>query len=237
MTVRRSTEELAMRALIEPELRRLYPGARIVHEPSLRYSESRLDMAAITARDIVGVEIKSSRDVIDRLERQLRSFAPICAKIILALAPCWNEQLPHRIEPMIRKGAEIGRRHIAQYTPAQQIVEDIGGAIEIWTVDAESGRVERTREVYSANDAPWLAKMLELLHVAELTQVAAAHRIPPAERHDRLVRQCVELMTGSEILKAVCGALRARDAFAAGSDAPIGALRSVERDSRLGGAA
>lgn len=223
-----------MRALIEPELRRLYPGARIVHEPSLRYSESRLDMAAIAERCIVGVEIKSSRDVIDRLERQLRSFAPVCARIILALAPCWNEQRPPVYEPLIRNGEQVGQRCIPQLTPAQRIVEDIGGPIDIWTVDAEAGRIERTRQIHSENTTPCLGRMLKLLHVAELREVAMAHRIAPPERHDRLVQRCFEEMTGREIVKAVCAALRARAAFAAGSDAPIGTVRAVERDSRLG---
>jgi hypothetical protein len=65
--------------------------------------------------------------------------------------------------------------------------------------------------------------MLDVLHVSELTAVAARHRIcaPKRAHHHDLLRLCHDLMTGREIVRAVCGALRARDAFAAESDPPI----------------
>jgi hypothetical protein len=213
----RSSEELDMRRLIEPELRRLYPDARIVHEPSLRYSECRLDMAAIRPTEIIGVEIKSSRDVMDRLEKQLRSFAPICSKIIVALAPKWNEKLP-----MTEKAGKGYTAFVPQYTETQQIIRGIGGhMLETWTVCADTGRVEVTDHCYSPNQMPWGRKMLDVLHVAELHQVMFKHRIAPGKNHEQCVRACHDLMTGREIVAAVCGALRARDAFAKGSDPPI----------------
>ena len=64
MTTNRSSEELAMRDLVVPELRRRWPTARIIHELPTRYSSNRIDLAAVTESAIIGVEIKSSRDVI-----------------------------------------------------------------------------------------------------------------------------------------------------------------------------
>ena len=104
MPVNRSSEELEMRALIVPELRKRYPSARIIHELPLRYSTNRIDLAAVTEDEIVTVEIKSSRDVVDRLERQLREFAPISSRLICALAPKWNEKLPYLVTESARGG-------------------------------------------------------------------------------------------------------------------------------------
>ncbi|MBN9021299.1 MAG: hypothetical protein J0H08_04230, partial [Rhizobiales bacterium] len=91
-----------------------------------------------------------------------------------------------------------------------------------WTVDAEAGTTEVTDRAYG-RPLPWLARMLDLLHVAELVAIAGRHRCWQGKRpvHLDLVRACADAMTGREIVAAVCGALRARDAFARDSDPPI----------------
>jgi secreted trypsin-like serine protease len=65
--------------------------------------------------------------------------------------------------------------------------------------------------------------MLHMLHVSELGRIATRHRVSFGKRttHKYLYEECSDLMTGREIVAAVCDALRARDAFASGSDAPI----------------
>lgn len=220
----RSGEELAMRALIVPELRKRWPSARIVHELPLRYSTNRIDLAAITETEIIGVEIKSSKDVADRLEKQLRGFLPICRRVIVALAPKWNEKLPAIEKPVRRRGVSYTSR-VPQETAAQAAISRVGRyQIETWTVDADAGSIEITE---SGHDAafPWTGRMLDVLHVAELCTIAERHRClsigkrPP--RHQTLVRACHDLMTGREIIGAVCRALRARPVFGAASDPPI----------------
>lgn len=218
MTTNRSSEELAMRALIVPELRRLYPGARIVHELPLRYSTNRIDLAAITETEIVSVEIKSSRDVADRLEAQVRAFLPISSRVIVALAPKWNEQLP----PLEVK-RERYTSHIPQYTQAQEVIRRIGDeAIEIWTVDAAQAAIQVTRPAFRQSHG-WTWQMLHILHVQELAAIASAHGVWQGKRpvHIDLVNACADLMSGREIAAAVCAALRARSAFAVGTDEPI----------------
>lgn len=214
----RSSEEMQMRALIAPHLRSAYPGSRIIHELPLRYSTSRIDMAAVLPDKIVSVEIKSSKDTLSRLHAQLLGFAPICDRVVVALAPRWNEQLPDK-----REAREWGWSSSPQYTEAQQIVRDLPYRhIAIWTVDHETGDVTPTKP---CNDLrlPWFAELLDVLHVAELLEVAQLHRISVARRptHEHLVGQCAELMTGREIRRAVCRALRARSGFAKESDPPI----------------
>lgn len=218
----RSDEELAMRDLVVPELRKRWPGARIVHELPLRYSERRIDLAAICEDKIVSVEIKSSKDVADRLEAQLRAFKPVSSLVVAALAPKWNPKLPMReLEP--------GRAWTQQFTPCQEVIRGVGG-IEVWTVDAGAGAITRTERGYSENDTPWLAEMLDMLWVSELKAIAGAHQVCMSKRptHHDLKRECADLMTGREIKRAVCRALRRRPAFGAGSDPPIEATPSIQ---------
>lgn len=196
----RSDEEMAMRDLIVPRLRSAYPSARIIHELPLRYSSSRIDLAAITESQIIAVEIKSSRDVIDRLEAQVRAFLPVTAKIIVALAPKWTA--PDHVE-----------------TP--ELLRRIGGHVETWKVCAESAAVEVISGGWRTSEAPWSSQLLDMLWRAELEGIANGHRvcIPKRASHIVIRNACEEMMTGREIRSAVCRALRRRKAFDKASDA------------------
>ena len=219
MTTNRSSEELEMRALIVPQLRERYPTARIIHELPLRYSTNRIDLAAVTETDIVSVEIKSSKDVMTRLEGQLRAFAPISARVIVALAPKWNEKLP--VEVIERKNYTS---YVPRFTETQTLIRSVGCSwIDIWTVDAAQGLVEVTQDSTYREHVPWVARMLHMLHVTELADIAERHRITIGKRptHLSIYRECCDLMTGREIIRAVCRALRERDAFCDGTDPPI----------------
>lgn len=56
-----------MRRAIEAWGRERWPDARLVHELVVA-QERRIDMAFIQPGNIVGIEIKSSRDTLDRLD-------------------------------------------------------------------------------------------------------------------------------------------------------------------------
>lgn len=225
MTTNRSSEELQMRALIVPRLRTMYPSARIIHELPVRYSTNRIDLAAVTPREIVSVEIKSSKDVADRLEAQLRAFLPVSSLLWVALAPKWNEKLPMT---ETRNEARGYTSYTLQFTPAQEAIRRVRQyGIGVWTVDANSGLVKETDAALPVHPQPWTAAMLDMLHVAELCEVAARHRICLGRRpnHKQCVEACVEVLTGREIIAAVCAAIRARDAFDKASDPPIANAR------------
>ncbi|MTJ93865.1 MAG: hypothetical protein F8N36_13555 [Desulfovibrio sp.] len=227
----RSAEELEMRALVAAELRKQYPAARIVHEMPLRYSTNRLDLAAITPSQIVAVEIKSSKDVLSRLEAQLRAFGPVCSKIIVALAPCWNEALPHIEEEHPPKTARDGqilspgwKSYRQQYTEAQATIRDARQRfswIETWTADAATGAIAVTEAGYRENPWPWHGEMLHILRVSELREIAEQYGIASRTVHKELVMACCQNMTGQQIIAAVCRSLRLREGFAAGSDMPV----------------
>jgi hypothetical protein len=219
----RSSEELAMRDLVVPELRRRWPTARIIHELPTRYSSNRIDLAAVTEDVLIGVEIKSSRDVIDRLEAQLRAFEPICHGLLVCLAPKWNLKLPS-----VERKTKLGTAFDQQWTEAQEVVRRVSTLIPIWTVDAAAGAVDSEdgwilERRYLQERKPWSAKMLDVLHVSELVRVAERHQIATGRRdnHSTLVRACHDMMRPPEISRAVCRALRERSAFCAGTDAPI----------------
>lgn len=219
----RSAEEGAMRAIVAQHLRARWPFARVIHEFPLRYSRSSIDMAAITETDIIGVEIKSSRDVIDRLERQLRGFVPICTKIIVALAPKWNEKLPSLEKP----GRRGGTIYESQLTEAQAVIARVQEtSIETWTCCHETETMKNTNGGWGSQKLPWPARMLDILHCVELELILSGGIVPHKPRaHELLVRLVHDRLTGPQIIKAVCRALRTRPGFAAESDPPVPGTR------------
>jgi len=221
--VNRSSEELEMRKLCASELRKLWPDARIIHELPTRYSTNRIDLAAVTETEIVALEIKSSRDVADRLEAQLRAFEPIAHRLIVALAPKWAELLPPREETRKMPRGSTYTAFVPQYNEAQAAIHRVGSwKICVWTVNAEAGTVQRTPLSYRIEQS-WARRMLDILHVQELVVIAGRHRVSShlKSTHFDLATRCAELMTGREVERAVCAALRRRDAFDQASDAPI----------------
>lgn len=89
MTTNRSSEELVMRDHIEAWGRAKWPDARVFHE--LVVSDCRVDIAFIRPKDLIGVEIKSSKDVLTRLEKQVRIFHNHFPEFWVAIAAKWKD--------------------------------------------------------------------------------------------------------------------------------------------------
>lgn len=89
MTANRSSEELTMREHVEGWGRKKWPDARVFHE--LVVNECRIDIAFICPNDLIGVEIKSSKDVLTRLDKQSRVFREHLPEFWLAIAPKWKD--------------------------------------------------------------------------------------------------------------------------------------------------
>jgi hypothetical protein len=202
-----------MRDLIVPVLRKRWADARVIHELPLRYSSNRIDLAAVTPSEIISVEIKSSRDTSDRLEAQIRAFLPVSARVIVALAPADNLDLPGKMQST--KG---GSRWVKHWTEAQAILERIGSGqhIERWTVCHETGRIEQPYWD-RRYQVPWTARMLDMLWNSELETITGGR----TGTHEYLVRVADMTLTGAAARRAVCRALRARAAFDVASDPPI----------------
>lgn len=67
-----SEAEERIRAKCEAALRQQFPDARIIHELVVQQGSCRLDLAAVTPSRIILVEVKSERDVLTRLPRQVK---------------------------------------------------------------------------------------------------------------------------------------------------------------------
>lgn len=81
-----SVAEERIRAKAEAGLREVWPDARIIHELMLQQGGCRIDLAAITTDRIIAVEIKSERDVLDRLARQAEQAREVADLFCVVLA-------------------------------------------------------------------------------------------------------------------------------------------------------
>ena len=84
----RSSEELSMREHVVAWGRARWPDARVYHE--LDVGDCRIDLAFIRPADLIGFEIKSSKDSLDRLEKQMRVYGQHLPEVWLAVAPKWE---------------------------------------------------------------------------------------------------------------------------------------------------
>lgn len=230
----RSDEEIAMRRLIEPKLREYYPGARIIHELPLRYSSNVIDMAAVTKDLLIAVEIKSSKDVIARLRKQLTQFRYVAHGLIFAPAPKHHVKTTrHIVDYADGTSEELGmlqapdrgrvvmrRQHVPVRSEAVLIAEEIDGVM-VWVTDVSQSLI--VTPWTPALSLPWPAKQLDMLHNEELLIVAKQYQAFLGKRptHDALVRACVRVMPQPQIDAAVCWALRTRNAFDPMSDPPL----------------
>jgi hypothetical protein len=84
-----SPEEARIRYALAAWGHRRWPGYRCLHEVPL--SERRIDMAFVGVKDIVGIEIKSSRDRLDRLEGQIEEYRRWLPEVWVAVATKWRD--------------------------------------------------------------------------------------------------------------------------------------------------
>jgi hypothetical protein len=190
VTTNRSSEELAMRDHVEAWGRARWEDARVFHE--LVIGECRLDVAFIRPKDLIGVEIKSSKDVLTRLEKQKQIFSQSLPEFWLAIAPKWKDS-PDK--PYFRNEIVVGENGVE---PALY-----GG----W-------QPFRNSVVYSG--------MLELLWADEARAIAARKGCLSGKYTPRhaVIPELALRLTGAEILEEVCRELRGRPTkFKA--DAPI----------------
>lgn len=198
-----SAAEIGMRKAVEAWGRQRWPGARVVHE--LVVGQRRIDMAFIARDHLVGVEIKSERDVIDRLDGQLATFAKHIPEVWLAIDRKWTDQ-------------DHGNWTVGRITVSEGIA--IEGLI-------------RTNAAGGSFTSQWPARvarritvqMLDLLWAGELQSIAARHGLglPKRASMGRTIPAIARALTGDQIVAEVCAELRARNAFPRfpASDPPV----------------
>lgn len=196
-----SEAEARIRVKAERLLRQLWPDARIVHEIDL--GGVRLDLAAITPERLILVEIKSERDTLSRLERQVEAASSIGGLVLVMVAERWVAGFPRlrgRCLQMVEDGDDfmcfLGERY--RYPLTVNHVRD----------DADR---------YDNRRLMGLLLKPELYALAKPYGAKTKHDVPALQQiaHERL--------TGQEIRRGVMAALRARH-FGWTCDAPAGSL-------------
>lgn len=196
MTTNRSSEELEMRQAVEAWGRARLPGCRVMHE--LAVNSCRIDLAFVGDADLIGVEIKSSRDTLDRLDRQWDEFNYCLPEVWLAVAPkyAWGKRPP-------------GGKWIAN-----EIVVDGATIVSDGTPFQKKRGADRNWHVLSA--------MPMILHVAENRRILDRYQIKfPKNAPQRVMQPLIARhLTGDQIMREVCIELRSRSTGWI-ADAPI----------------
>jgi hypothetical protein len=215
----KSSDELEIRSYVVSRLRTLMPSARIVHELNVAgQGTNRIDVAAVTPIAIVGVEIKSKKDTLKRLDEQLKAFRQCCHFVIVAAhekhfaewrSEHWRDDVPS--ESQLNHPLFFGERHrFGRHVWRYPVPEPILGQ---WRTDFDPHKDLLTQ--------PRAAHMLDMLWASELHAECHRHRVSCNSRSTRgdMIRDMVWLMTGKEICHAVCRQLRGR--VFAEADPPI----------------
>jgi hypothetical protein len=189
VTTNRSSEELQMREHVEAWGRKRWPAARVFHE--LVVGECRVDIAFICPNDLIGVEIKSSKDVLTRLDKQASVFGACFPEFWMAIAPKW---VGHPDKPWFHNEIVVGEEGIVP--------------------DRFYHRASRNKAPYNAMLGLLWAD--EARAIAARKGCLAGKRTPLQTVMPELALR----LTGAEILAEVCRELRGRGTkFKA--DAPI----------------
>ena len=229
-----STAEREIRDAVVARLRELVPSARIVHELNVAgQGSNRIDVAAIRPDGIVGVEIKSEKDTLKRLEEQWTVFSRCCHYVIVAAhEKHFAEYRDERWRDDVESDSDLNhplffgkygqRRYVWRYPRPDDANKSRWGASRPWQFSFAADVVPR-RPLSNVD-------MLQMLWASELREECGRHRIAANSRATCpwMIREMAMLMTGREVRDAVCRQLRARS-FAE-ADAPIYELTKAKSE-------
>lgn len=193
-----SSEEAQMREAVIAWGRAKWPNSRVIHE--LQIGGCRSDLAFVLPDNLIVVEIKSSRDVMDRFENQMRQYTRHAPEVWVAFAPKWFEHVKHH----------------APYGVGWLQVAD--GKIEETFVFSQHYTSDKPAQMDAMRTVP----MLYLLLKPELQSLGRQHGLKIKSKMDcvTLYRVLARGLTGDQIVNGVCNHLRARPVGWV-ADAPI----------------
>ena len=215
-----SAAEREIRDAVVAKLRTVRPGARIIHELNVcGTSSNRIDVVAVTPACIVGVEIKSERDKLDRLGEQWPAFTACCHVVIVAAHQKHFREYRYAGQPENIPG-DMRLNHPLFF-------DDWSLRTNVWPYPepgadrwgAGPWHLPIRHDLDVRQPRAW--SLLSMLWAAELRAECARHGLPSGQRvtMPSLITSMVWSMTGREIAEAVCRQLRRR-AFAE-ADIPI----------------
>lgn len=114
-----SDDEEMMRVAVEAWMRARWPAARIIHELNIAGGTVRLDLASVGDEELRLVEIKSRKDVLDRLPNQIKR-AKECAQEVWV---CIDEKHQAEFDAKAQKESGWYAIGLLVLKPDGQIVE------------------------------------------------------------------------------------------------------------------
>jgi len=188
-----SAEEHDMRVAVAAWGRSRFHGCRCVHEVTL--GDGRIDLVFVGEKNLVGVEVKSGRDKLDRLDRQIAEYSRYLPEVWVAIAPKWEGKIKnsHRMNIIVVEGGGIRDACPERRRPHR---DDL-----VCT---------RLLEVLWRDEAARIAQRTDVIPGS----------IPTNQPRHLILPMLARLLTGNEILREVATELRGRPAFGAASDVP-----------------
>lgn len=202
MPAYRSEAEAEIREPVVARLRELMPRCRIIHEiQSACQGRTRIDVLAVTETRIAAVEIKSSRDKLDRLPTQMSEMHGSAHHVIAAL---------HRKHFEITENPKLG---LVVRPPKEARYDG-----QVWGFDLPDGpwsEQYRRHELRSKWDKIRLCLPggARILWREELREIVSRHALTKASSK-LTIPEMLDLMewnlTGATVTREVCAALRRR---------------------------
>lgn len=217
MPAYRSADEGEIREAVVERLREMMPNARIMHEVNAASFGNRIDVLAVDRAEIVAVEIKSKKDKLDRLPAQLTAMKGVAHHVIVAL----HEKF--LVETVTNQWSAHTERDGVFYRGAlPEMIDRWGSKVTSWVHPPRDRRL--SAEYKFSSDHLWRAPQpvfaetlpsgaLDMLWQAELVTMCSRHRVPANRRAtmDFMRRALRWHLTGAELTRAICTALRERN--------------------------
>lgn len=218
MPAYRSPAEAEIREAVVAFLRQQRPNARIIHEINTSLGGTRIDVLAVDRAEIIAVEIKSSKDKLDRLRDQMQGMNGVAHHSIAVLHEKFLSE-----EYSTNSSAAHHERNGAYYMMG--LPGDFRHMRGIWIYPQRSrsllpnGRdgYARWPEISLALQEPLPAKALWMLWKDELLDLCRGLSIQAGKRPScaSLINALRWNATGRDLTLGICRALRSRECIEA----------------------
>ena len=205
-----SDAEKRLRDKADAELRRKFPDARIIHEFDV--GGRRLDIAAISPDRMVLVEIKSERDVFDRLPRQLAAAMPVAAEVWLCIPPSHSKAVERRRHSQLFDEAhKIPIRGGYTYAKNPDYIPELFDIeLQIETEIGFENPNGAARTKFGIHPMDRLLDPRALLRLLLQDELLGLMKCPMRWTCEMIVRKALEELTGRQIRQGAYAAIRER---------------------------
>lgn len=211
MPAYRSEAEAEIREPVVARLREIVPGCRIIHEINATGFGNRIDVLAVGEDRIAAVEIKSAKDKLDRLPAQIEAMRGVTTEVFAALHEKFLDVTGIGAMP-----PDAARHATVWVYPRAERKGHVDCGLD-WN------RFDRWKK--PVRNLPPTA--INILWREELHEICDRLGVRGVSRLD--MRQAIDeirwRMTGEEITKTICRALRSRECPEA--DAPVATATSA----------